>query len=660
MHDQRYVKQIRTQKIRMGVVLASFVGMMIWQQHFIITGFSHNIPLNGAIFIVFFFGAGLAMKDLFGLKNEQVAFEALQEKYQDIQQNRERALEDPFWKHYRCLDKGTVFQKPDLLGHVYELVFEELLRTRHMRISVSTLQNLTAALSASAAQRRSLLTYLSGLEVFLGLIGTFIGLMEMVQSVGGIIAGVAGADASSSDAMKKLLTDLEAPLKGMATGFSASLFGLGTSLCIGLIGRFVASATHAMIEAFEGWLAGIAQIENDKKDADGMVAEDATFMAAPGVAAIISALRSTNHTFEKTADAVLKLADRRKEENEILMATAGQIERLTSEQDGMRRAITSLGGIRDEINGLRQLDYAQANRVVEGFAKIETAIEETRGATIKGFEEVAEQEAESMKQSRMSADQVSRKIDEIVQQGARNHLDAADRLESLAQLQASLSRLLQTSQTQVGTKMDDLMSSLERLHAVTTEQQQQLSGTRGELASGIRELQLRPDVSPQVQQMSVTMDSTMVKGLGEIANVLNTALGVLTQSMREIAVKQQDANSVITAMSETKELANEIRMLGKSIDGGLAHGFAEMSKSFEAVFMSYSDLVNRAGQRDDVARAAVPNNATARVEVQLADATAAGASGQAKSANAVHENLAQVEKFYASAQSRLSDLLKSA
>ncbi|HRJ70025.1 MAG TPA: hypothetical protein PK812_10490 [Beijerinckiaceae bacterium] len=660
MLDQLYVKKIRTQKIRVAVVLLSFVGVMVWQKHFIITGFSHNIPLNGAIFLIFFFAAGLAIKDLYGLRNEQLAFEALREKYQDIQQNAEKSAEDPFWKHYRCLEKGTVYQKPDLLGHVYELVFEELLRTRHMRISVSTLQNLTAALSAAAAHRRSLLIYIAGLEVFLGLIGTFIGLMEMVESVGGIIGGVAGADASSSDAMKKLLTDLEAPLKGMSTGFSASLFGLGTSMCIGLIGRFVASATDAMIEAFEGWLAGIAQIENEKKDAAGMVAEDATFMAAPGVAAIISALRSTNHTFEKTADAVLKLADRRKEENEILMATAGQIERLTSEQDGMRRAITSLGGIRDEINGLRQLDYAQANRVVEGFAKIESAIEENRAVTQKGFEEVSAQESESMKQSRMSAEQVSRKIDEIVAQGARNHLDAADRLESLAQLQASLSRLLQTSQTQAGSKMDDLMSSLERLHAVTTDQQQQLSSTRGELSSGIRELQLRPDVSPQVQQMSVTMDSTMVKGLGEIANVLNTALGVLTQSMREIAVKQQDANTVITAMSETKELANEIRMLGKSIDGGLAHGFAEMSKSFEAVFMSYSELINRTGARDDVARSVVPANATARVEVQLSEAAKGAPPGPAKPANAVHENLAQVDKFYASAQSRLSDLLKSA
>lgn len=658
MSDQNLTKQIRTQKIRMLVVFAIFIVVLVWQRHFIIEGFSHNIPLNGAIFGIFFFAAALAFRDIVGFRNEQLAFESLQEKYTDMQRMAVRNAEDPFWRHYRCLEKGQVFNRPQLLGHVYELVIEEMMRTKHMRISVETMQNLSMAINAAVAHSRSLLIYLAGLEVFLGLIGTFIGLMEMVQSVGGIIGGVAGADASSTDAMKKLLTDLEAPLKGMSTGFSASLFGLGTSMCIGLIGRFVGSASHAVTASFEGWLAGIVQIENEKRNAEGVVAEDATFMAAPGVAAIISSLRQTNHTFEKTADAILKLADRRKEENDILMATAGQIERLTGEQDGMRRAITSLGGIRDDINGLRQLDYAQANRVVEGFAKMESAIEETRASTAKGFEDMASLEAESIKQSRMSAEQIQRRIEEIATQGYKNHLDAADRLESLAQLQGSLTRLLQTTNTQVGSKLDDLSSSLERLHAATTDHQQSLHSSRAELSAGIRELTLRPDVSPQVQQMSVTMDSTMVKGLGEIANVLNTALGVLTQSMREIAVKQNDANHVLSAMSETKELAQEIRMLGKSIDGGLATGFAEMSRSFESVFMSYSELINRTGARDDVARNAVPANATARVEVPMAEqkpATAPAGTG-----NAVHDNLAQIEKFYSSAQSRLSDLLKSA
>ena len=674
--NQTLASKIRVQTIRMSVVYVLLGILGVWQWHFVWEGINHNVYLNGMIFGIFGFGSLLAFKDLLGMKNERLAFEALQEAYTDIHQGKAKSKDDPFWRHYRCLDKGLIFEHPKLLGHLYDIIVEELHRTKHMQITVSTMQTLTSALEHANNHSRSLLQYMSGLLVFLGLIGTFIGLMEMVASVGGIIGGLAGADSAAGDAMKKLLKDLEAPLVGMATGFSASLFGLFTSLVLGLVNRFVGSAAHAIKSEFEAWLAGIAQIENDKKSGggsgsesgsgggsgDGSVAvHDNTFMAAPGVAAMITAMRSTNHTFEKTADAVFKLAERRKEENDVLMATCAQMERLTAEQDSMRRAIGALGGIRDDINSLRQLDYAQANRMVEGFNKLEVTLEETRASTQRGFEDMAIQELETLRQSRANTEQVIRKIDDLGMQDNSRHLESVDRLETLTQMQASLTRLLQSTQSQTITKMDDLQESLGDIHTLHSDFTRDMANLRNEVGGGIRELTNRPDNGPQIQQMSVSMDTTLIRGLGEVAQVLNTALGVMTASMKEIAIKQNETTQFMGAMSENRELASEIRSLGRSLDNGLSQGFAEMSRSFETIFLSYSEMLSRVSAQGGAPQIAAPA-AQERVAVQVetpaeAEATQAGKEMADMNAN---QRIEHMEKLYSSARDRLSDLLKSA
>ncbi|HRK23432.1 MAG TPA: MotA/TolQ/ExbB proton channel family protein [Beijerinckiaceae bacterium] len=689
MRSKSLASKIKVQSIRMAVVYTALVGLTAWQWHFVWEGVNHNIYLNAMIFLVFLFGAALAAVDLRGMTNERLAFEALQEAYSDIQMGRIKGKEDPFWRHYRCLEKGTVFTPPKLLGHLYELIVEELHRTKQMQISVATMQNLIAAIQHSNHQSRSLLQYMSGLLVFLGLIGTFIGLMEMVSSVGGIIGGLANSEASG-DAVKNLLGALQAPLTGMATGFAASLFGLFTSLVLGLVNRFVSSAAHAIEAEFEAWLAGISQLENEKKSSgegrggeggagggsgsvEGVAPGDATFMAAPGVAAMITAMRSTNHTFEKTADAIMKLADKRKEENDTLMATLAQMERLTAEQDSMRRAITALGSIRDDISGLRQLDYAQANRMVEGFSKIEHTLEESRIATSKGFEAMALQELEARKQARVETDLVLSKIDETKDEAIKQHLSTTDRLESLVQLQASLSRLLQTTQDQTVDKIEDMQGSMSEIRAAHADLVQSLEHVRGDVTSGIKELLNRPDTSPQIQQMSVSMDSTLVKGLGEVAQVLNTALAIMTSSMKDIAAKQADTAQALNVISDTKELTTEIRSLGRSIDSGLSTGFAEMSRSFESIFLSYSELVQRMGTGGPAASAGAPAPhmfqapaaPSERVAVPVVDPVRQEQAREADAKKPTNEMTARqriehMEKLYESAKVRINDLLKSA
>src|SRR3954453_24231692 len=102
-------------------------------------------------------------------------------------------------------------------------------------LSPTSLQTLLDGIASRLDETRETSRYLIGLLVFLGLLGTFYGLLETVRSVGGVIGAL---DVTASDvarAFADLKAGLESPLHGMATAFSSSLFGLAGSLVLGFL-----------------------------------------------------------------------------------------------------------------------------------------------------------------------------------------------------------------------------------------------------------------------------------------------------------------------------------------------------------------------------------------------------------------------------------------
>ncbi|MFK7791454.1 MAG: hypothetical protein AB8B88_02170 [Devosiaceae bacterium] len=258
-------KRIQLQIIKMMVVFLGTLGLVSWQMEFVWTGITSNIYLNMIIISLFCFGIVLAFASAFRLKNEELALVALQESYDDIKFHEERSADAPYWKHYRCLQPGIVFVKPRLLSHVFDLTYEKMMRTREITISIGTMQSLVSEFKTKIVEDRAMLHYVTGILVFLGLIGTFIGLMDMVGSVGGIIGSIANMDMSDpTAAFTKLIRDLQAPLVGMATGFSSSLFGLFGSLILGLLGRFLADANGILRGGLETWLSSMADLDGEQ------------------------------------------------------------------------------------------------------------------------------------------------------------------------------------------------------------------------------------------------------------------------------------------------------------------------------------------------------------------------------------------------------------
>lgn len=315
----------------MMIVFLGTLGLVSWQFEFIWTGITSNIYLNSIIISLFFFGITLAFSSAFRLKNEELAFVALQESYDDIKFEEERSKNAPYWRHYRCLEPGIVFTKPRLLGHVFDLTYEKMMRTRQITISIGTMQSLVSEFKTKIVEDRAMLQYVTGILVFLGLIGTFIGLMDMVGSVGGIIGSIANMDMSDpTAAFTKLIQDLQAPLVGMATGFSSSLFGLFGSLILGLLGRFLAEATGILRGGLESWLSSMADLDGDRDEAEHREA------VLDLLEAQHEQLAAMHHSMQQLAQVAAHGAHAQREALSVLQGMAGPegVKRLTAKKDG--------------------------------------------------------------------------------------------------------------------------------------------------------------------------------------------------------------------------------------------------------------------------------------------------------------------------------------
>jgi len=131
-------------------------------------------------------------------------------------------------------------------------------RVDRVAISAQTMRAFLDSLANRLDEARDISRYLTGLLVFLGLLGTFWGLIETVGSVGSIINGLKiGGDADT--VFETLKEGLAAPLGGMGISFSSSLFGLAGSLVLGFLDLQTSQAQNRFYTNLEDWLATTVQ-----------------------------------------------------------------------------------------------------------------------------------------------------------------------------------------------------------------------------------------------------------------------------------------------------------------------------------------------------------------------------------------------------------------
>src|SRR3954469_12367301 len=210
------------------LVLCTLVGVVLYKQ--IIQAFFANPGLNALIGGVLFIGIILAFRQVIRL-------------YPEVS-----------WvNNFRIADPGLApARHPKLLAPMAAILGGE--RSGRMTITQATMRHLLDSIATRLDEARDISRYMTGLLVFLGLLGTFWGLIETVGSVGKIIDGlkVGGDAASVFDTLKE---GLAAPLGGMGISFSSSLFGLAGSLVLGFLDLQSSQAQNRFYTDLEDWLA---------------------------------------------------------------------------------------------------------------------------------------------------------------------------------------------------------------------------------------------------------------------------------------------------------------------------------------------------------------------------------------------------------------------
>lgn len=129
-------------------------------------------------------------------------------------------------------------------------------------LSPSSMQTLLDGIGTRLSETRETSRYLIGVLVFLGLLGTFYGLLETVRSVGGVIAGLSVGGGDVVKAFANLKAGLASPLAGMSTAFSASLFGLASSLVLGFLDLQAGQAQNRFYNELEEWLSSYTKLSS--------------------------------------------------------------------------------------------------------------------------------------------------------------------------------------------------------------------------------------------------------------------------------------------------------------------------------------------------------------------------------------------------------------
>jgi hypothetical protein len=141
-------------------------------------------------------------------------------------------------------------------------------KSGRLQLSASATRALLDGISSRLEESRDLSRYVIGLLIFLGLLGTFWGLLEVVSAVSGVVASLGGST-DAATLFNDLQAGLKAPLSGMGTAFGTSLFGLAGSLVVGFLDLQSGQAQNRFYNDLEEWLSGITRLGSGGPVGDG-------------------------------------------------------------------------------------------------------------------------------------------------------------------------------------------------------------------------------------------------------------------------------------------------------------------------------------------------------------------------------------------------------
>ena len=256
--------------------------------------FLRNPPLNSLIVSVLVLGIGLSFRAVLSLDPEVDWVQRL-----------------------RQGDPGVLTEgPPPLLALLAAMLRDPRAR---QRLGPSALRSVLDGVDSRLDERRETSRYLIALLIFLGLLGTFWGLLMTATSVGQTIRELNVASSDPAEMFQTLRAGLEAPLSGMGTAFSTSLFGLASSLVLGFLDLQASQAQNRFANELETWLTSLTGF-----DGAGSMHED-----GPAPSYVYALLERTTESFDDLKQRMTRSIDEQTNVDASLRTLAERLARLT-------------------------------------------------------------------------------------------------------------------------------------------------------------------------------------------------------------------------------------------------------------------------------------------------------------------------------------------
>ncbi len=278
---------------------------------------------------------------------------------------------------------------PRLLAPVAQLLGER--GSRSVSISALSMRSLLDGIAARLDESRDISRYMIGLLIFLGLLGTFWGLLRTIGSVSEVIDALTIGEGDLTQVFGDLKAGLKGPLAGMGTAFSSSLFGLAGSLVLGFLELQASQAQNRFFNDLEDWLSSMARLSGGAVAVEGEQSVPAYIQAlleqtADGLEGLQRALArsedgrtAVNAALVALTEKLSALADQMRDEREMMA-------RMAESQADLKPAIGRLAdaaarsGIDEPTRAhIRNLDVTMSRLLDEVSAGQTHVVEEIRG-----------------------------------------------------------------------------------------------------------------------------------------------------------------------------------------------------------------------------------------------------------------------------------------
>ncbi len=228
----------------MVIIVIAVVAALLPVQADLLRFFRASPILNGVILFVLVFGIGYAFGQVLLLRPESAWMTA-----------------------FRSTGKAPNRAPPLLTPAAKVLLARE---DRRQRLTASMLRSLVDNIGLRLDERRDIGRYIVAVLVFLGLIGTFWGLVHTVDAIIDVIRGLTvGASDDFVKTFERFKSALLDTLSGAGVAFGCALFGLGGSLLLGALEVQAQHAQNRFYADVEEWFTELTKVRLTEAESDG-------------------------------------------------------------------------------------------------------------------------------------------------------------------------------------------------------------------------------------------------------------------------------------------------------------------------------------------------------------------------------------------------------